>query len=100
MFKKSIYLAGIAVAFSVSPVSAKNIDDINIGDIVCYDRLGPWDTIGEVVSKRGSKVELRLSNGKVKSYKAKKIKGPTYCRLKQEAFDWAVKKGVNAILEN
>jgi hypothetical protein len=59
---------------------AMTLSKIEVGKIVRYDRLGPWDTIGTVVSVDHSaeKVELRKADGNTKYYAARKIKSPLY----------------------
>lgn len=86
---------GLACA-TAAPVQAKDISEFSVGDIGCYDRLGPFNVIGRVVDINRSKEEILLENekGKQSWYPASKFRNVTLCKLTGVARDWAIDQGV------
>jgi len=65
--KKFCCVAVLMIAGSISaPAFAKDISEFSVGDIGCYDRLGPFNVIGRVVDINRSKEEILLENEKGK----------------------------------
>ena len=98
---KNFYTAlfvGLACA-TAAPVQAKDISEFSIGDIGCYDRLGPFNVIGRVVDINRSKEEILLENEKGNQtwYAAKKFRNVTLCKLTGAARDWAIDQGVELL---
>lgn len=81
---------------------AKTMSEIEIGQILCYDRLGPVDSIGAVVEKnydRGAvTIEYRNIFKKLvrKSFPIGKIKDPLYCKAKGAAQRALLKKLIDS----
>lgn len=88
----------IAGSFA-APAIAKDVSDFSVGDIGCYDRLGPFNVIGRVVDINRSKEEILLENEKGKRtwYPAKKFRNVTSCKLGAAARDWAIDQGVDLL---
>ena len=91
-----------AILICATTASAKDISDIKVGDVVCYDGFGPFDVIGTVTSKNYGQdtVMLRRASGGSKSYAAQKIKSPMYCKLKNEVGKELLKRGLDALGES
>ena len=71
--------------------------NVNVGDIACYDRLGPFNVIGVVVGKRSGEIQLQTPNGKTKWYKASKFRNVRLCKLTDAGIKWALEKGVDIV---
>lgn len=96
-FYSGFMMKKILLPLSFLAISSAYAFDYSVGDIVCYDRVGPWDTVGTVVSIGSKEVELKLENGKTKSYKKKKIKSPRTCKVKSEAQKYLLDKAMESI---
>lgn len=98
--KKFCCVAVLMIAGSISaPAFAKDISEFSVGDIGCYDRLGPFNVIGRVVEINRSKEEILFENEKGKRtwYPAKKFRNVTLCKLTGAARDWAIDQGVELL---
>lgn len=84
-----IITAAFALAF-VQPGSAKDFNDLQIGEIACYDRFGPFNVIGRVVDRNPSNGHILLENnkGRKKWYPASKFRNVASCKLTAKAVDW------------
>lgn len=84
-----------ATILSAIPLTAAAGPNLSVGQIACYDRIGPFNVIGTIMDRKGDKVLLQSSNGKQKWYPARKFRNVLSCKLTKEAIDWAVNKGVD-----
>lgn len=93
---KNIGFAVVFALMSVPAAHAMDVSDFKVGDIACYDRLGPFNVIGRVVELNASKGEVFLENEKGKRtwYPASKFRNVTSCKLTDEGVRWAVDQGV------
>lgn len=89
-------LAAVITAF---PASAKDFDDLKIGDIACYDRFGPFNVIGRIVNKNPDTSEILLENTKGKRtwYPSRKFRNVASCKLTAAATKWLVNQGVDRL---
>jgi len=94
----NVILIGLTLAAG-APVHAKDISDFSVGDIGCYDRLGPFNVIGRVVDINRLKEEILLENekGRQSWYPASKFRNVTLCKLTGVARDWAIDQGVDLL---
>lgn len=84
---------------AANPIFAKDLADIKVGSVMCYDGFGPFDVIGIVLSKNYSNdsVTLRKASGGSKSYPSQKIKSPMFCKAKNAIGKELLKRGVDAL---
>lgn len=100
---KNTTLSAIIFAIAcTTPAIAKDFNSLNVGDVACIDRLGPWNKVGTIVEKNSSseKILIRGSNGKEKWYPAKKTRNVTACKVTKEAAEWLLQKGIETIGSN
>lgn len=96
-FKSLIMAMMIALSFQASSY-AKTMSDVMIGEILCYDRFGPVDSIGVVVKKDLNRGAITIEYKNIfkklvrKSFPIGKIKDPLYCRAKSAAQRALLKK--------
>jgi len=100
--KNAILSAAIFAAFCSTPAISKDFSSLNIGDVACIDRLGPWNKVGTIINKRSSSKEvlIRDNKGKEKWYPAKKSRNVTACKVTKEAAEWLLQKGIETIGSN
>jgi len=69
----------------------KTMDEVEIGAVLCYDRLGPVDSIGVVTSKNYNRGTITIRYKNIfkktveKRFPIRKIKDPITCRVKSKA---------------
>lgn len=91
-------ILAIATILATLPMTATaGGTNVNVGDVACYDRLGPFNVIGVAVGKRSGEIQLQTPNGKTKWYKASKFRNVTLCKLTDEGVKWALEKGVDIV---
>lgn len=89
-----------ATIFVATPFAAmaERIDDVRVGEVVCIDRFGPFNLVGQItqIDRSGNKVQVRDSDGDTDWYAGKKLRNVTACRVTSAGARWLIDQGIDA----